>query len=211
MISLKRACPEGWSPRRLLSLRFGTALLFVFALPSHADVGPGSLVWTGDPVVFSAPFTNNSQNPFPSATDTGMMTQGFCLNYTTYCFIDDFSETRPFTVTSPGTFLLSSSFSSSVFSGNCNPDECFPSAFLDFTYSNIVSVFPGVGSLVFSGSQSATGPVVPVPLPLGENPSIAFLSAQETHSEIISLDVGNYVLMDLGASIDARGPEPEVS
>jgi hypothetical protein len=89
---------------------------------------------------------------------------------------------RDFTVTSPGTFVVSGSVNVSMGASNCIPIECNTSSFLIFGFSLSNDLSPGIE---FGGSDSAFSPNTEVDS-----------SLSDSQSAVIGLAVGDYVLTE---------------
>src|ERR1035438_260943 len=112
--------------RRLLLLFVTVAVLARSDLPA--------LVWTADPTTYVAFGSGNA-----NATSSGMQVSGFCFETDTRCGVQA-SFFRYFTVTSPGTFVISGSIENEVNSDNCIPIACEPSASVTSSF-NVTSGF----------------------------------------------------------------------
>jgi len=158
-------------------------LLSCFAGLATADSLPPSLVWTGDP--YSSPsggILGADANP----TDTGMMVYGYCFEEGPSCG-GQFFWYRPFTITSPGTFVFSAAVTDELFATNCL-QGCAPSAsvFAMFTVSDQLTDT----GLSDSGSASNPGTCDPI---LGCQVT---LNLSDSESSLITLGDGNYALYE---------------
>jgi hypothetical protein len=164
-------------------------ILPCFLAIAAADTLPPSLVWTGDPTSYGG---------IANATDTGMAISDSCLPGPN-CFSSD-AWTRTFTVTSPGTFVLSGSVTENAGASNCDPFACSPSASISNTFTLLTSVMFASGGLDLSGSGSATSPTG-----CGTQCG-AFINLSDAESVDVNLGIGNYTLLgDYNESTNSTG------
>ena len=113
-----------------------------FLAVANANTILPSYEWTGDPTA-----VNSSESPGTftraSGINLGMSIEGSCGSTLGDCEMD-FTWSRPFTVTSAGTFVLEGSLGESFFALNCDP-AC-----------GLEATFTVTGPLQLKGSKSKT-------------------------------------------------------
>ncbi len=156
-----------------------------FVAIASADSLPPSLVWTADPIAYAL---DTGTGALAEATDTGMTVDGGCVAFGPSCGAD-FIWYRTFTVTSPGTFVLSASASDELGAFNCwAGGGCASSATVSasFTVSDLLTF-----STILSGSGSATNPATCPPIGCQVS-----LDLTDSETSLITLGVGNYELFE---------------
>lgn len=176
---------------RLLLLSFAGWIVVASASPA-----PPSLVWTGDPIINPATlYVDGIGGASGFSTDTGMQVLAGCTGIGDFCGLG-FTLSRAFTVTSPGTFVLTSSVENDAEASNCLP---FPGCSSEADLSDSVSSFVGVlgMGLGYSPSGSA-GPVYAEPIysdgSSDYNPAEVFLNVNNSQFTILTLGLGDYTL-----------------
>jgi hypothetical protein len=144
---------------------------------ASASLVQPNLVWTGDPVASESGVGDIQVSVRASATV--MTVTGSCFIAATSCDAN-FMWDRPFTVTSPGDFVLSESMQDSILAFNCVPDQCQPTSFASASFSGISNQ----GTLL-SGSSSGANP--------GSEVIFSFSNSQST---VLTLGLGDYFLVE---------------
>jgi hypothetical protein len=185
-----------WYSRSALRLGLGVSMRCVGMLlliglgcviAASADALP-SLVWDGDPTVQA----NGGEQVDSYGTTTGMEMGGACYAPDNQCFLN-FDVQRNFTVTSPGTFVLTGSVYNDVESYDCDPGGCPSPSYAELYPGTSFDVSPVGFGFSFSGSGVA-GPVYASYTPYDCCGSEVTLDMTDTRTELLTLDVGNYTL-----------------
>jgi hypothetical protein len=149
----------------------------------YADPLP-PLVWTGGTYIDASPEFPASVDAFATATDTGFTVFGYCSDIGNECY-SSFDADRTFTVTSPGSFLISGSELTSVSALECDPASCHASSYVSASFDGDIIIPFGDDVFEFSGVRSAHSPNFEV--------TLQFSDAQ---SDVVRLPLGNYALME---------------
>jgi hypothetical protein len=164
----------------------------------NADPAPG-FIWTGDAVL----------SPQLQAIDGGLITTPNGFDFTASCdsYVGcggNFEVDRNFTVSSPGSFVLSTDITAGGSDFNCGIFSCQPYAFLSASYRTSSSICPGVSSVCLGADQldiagsgsSASGTTDMSGIGCQDVGSdcAAFLNLSDARSVSVDLGVGDYTL-----------------